>query len=944
MIFYPQPMRDLRRRVQTVLGVLVAGLALAGSADAACLQDGADVLCSGEDSDGFDAGSEDALIVEVESGASVSNPAGDAIRVNEESTVNVRDDALVRSSAPGASAIRAGDGATITTDTNAAIESDGAAGVAIEVGSGGSSVQSQGAIRMSGDDITAISTGDNNGAIANLGTIELVGNNATAIAVGTNSGTAANLGTIQIVGDDAVGLQLGDSTSLGGSTDVITIEGDRAIGMDVGNDSFVQQFGRLLIDGEDGIGVRLEGSNDFENLPREIDGGEIGTIEVTGLNGVGVLMGANGGAGNTLENQGAIRGGSGTGAAVSTDTPGATGLNTIRNEVGGLLEAGGSGVAVRGGSGVDVLRNAGEITGDVLLEGNDDIYRLRGTGTVDGIVDGGAGSDLISLTGTTDGIFEGSTVVGFERLSLDGGAWALRGASAFGEGVTVTAQSDAILVLDQLSTLTADLTLEDEARVEARLDPDGPSGPLAVEGVVNVGSDVELTIVEVNPLDPGETFSLLTATGGIGSVPDPFNANLPADTAFLGFELVQSATEISLSVTRLRTYASLAETPNQTAVATNLDAISNADPTGEMGVLIDELNRLEVGDAALAYTSLQPEAYDAHTSTVISLSSAIIDEIASPRLRCGAAYSYQRYARAKLQPSPCGDREQTFWVDGVFLDSRRDPRGPQLSFQSRGGALLVGADLTVAGWLVSGFAGASYASIDTKGLGDGDVSSLEIGALAERRLGPVRVQTVALYGHGWHEQRREIQIAGAPPGPDALGRFESDRFFSRTEVGFPIALGGAVFEPLTQLEYSFVREDGFKESRAAGARLDVARRRAGQLRSMFGARLSYEGLQDYWLDKRLTWIDGTWRLDLEGRWLRVWNGEERAIQASFVESPGGVSGFRVQGKDIRQAALFGTHIQFQPLGTAVVIGVGYDFQFGDDTIAHRGTARFQLPF
>ena len=48
----------------------------------------------------------------------------------------------------------------------------------------------------------------------------------------------------------------------------------------------------------------------------------------------------------------------------------------------------------------------------------------------------------------------------------------------------MTSQSDAILVLDQLSALTADLTLEDDARVEARIDPDGPSGPLAVEGVV----------------------------------------------------------------------------------------------------------------------------------------------------------------------------------------------------------------------------------------------------------------------------------------------------------------------------------------------------------------------------------------------------------------------------------------------------------------------------
>ena len=140
-----------------------------------------------------------------------------------------------------------------------------------------------------------------------------------------------------------------------------------------------------------------------------------------------------------------------------------------------------------------------------------------------------------------------------------------------------------------------------------------------------------------------------------------------------------------------------------------------------------------------------------------------------------------------------------------------------------------------------------------------------------------------------------------------------------------------------------VRETPFKESRAGGARLAVAERRASQLRSAFGGRIAYEGLQYYWLNKWLTWIDGTWRAELEGRWVRVWSGDERVVQSGFREAPEGIAPFRVQGKDIRKAAILGTRVQFQPLNSPVVIGLGYDFQFGDDTFAHRGSLRLQLP-
>ena len=964
MIRQPTPNHARRPFARLSLGALALLAALtapAGPVAAQCVQVDDTVTCSGVVSGGFDAGAQQALTLEVEPDSTLENPAGDALRVNDDSTVNVRDTATVRATQAGAGAIAAGANATILLEPEALVEADG--GVAVDAGDE-SNLVNQGTVRTTGDGATGIRIGSNpepttdvnnpRGIVSNQGAIEMVGDGVTGIAAGDRNHQVTNFSTLRLVGDDAVGMRLGDENAsdpigtldTAGSTELIAIEGDRGVGIAAGSGNEFQNVGQITVTGAEGIGVRLDGNNDFSNVPALRNEREVGRIEVTGVDGIGVLLGADGGTDDRVENLGTIVGGSGErGAAISTDVPGASGTHTIRNEAGGELIAGSNGVAIRGGSGVEIVRNAGSIVGDVRLEAGDDSFRPRGGGTVEGLVDGGAGSDSVILSGNDSGIFDAAGVTNFEQLELRSSAWTLRGDAQFAEGVTIQSGTNTGLILDSPASLLGDLSLADGAIVQAVFNASsGEHGSLSVDGAIDVGDAVLLSVVSTEGFATTGRFPLLSATGSITASGEPFEGSLPDDTAFLGFALDRGASDVSLVVSRLRSYASLAQDANQAAVAGNLDLIGAADPTGGMATLLGAVNGLAADQAPATYQSLQPEAYDAHTSTLISLGSAIVDEVASVRLRCDRTYAFQQYARNEVQPDPCGDQGRTLWVDGLVTYSRRDPKKGHIDFDATSGALLVGADLAAAGWQLSPFVGASYSAIEVGDVGDGDFAAFELGALAQRSFWGFQFQTVALYGHGWHEQQRAIRLAGAPATPDARGRFDSDHFVSRSEIAYRWDIGAFELEPLTQLQYTFVSETPFKESRAGGARLAVAERRVSQLRSAFGARLAYEGLQYYWLNKWLTWIDGTWRAELEGRWVRVWSGDERAIQSGFRDAPDGVPGFRVEGKDIRKAAIFGTRVQFQPLNSPVVIGLGYDFQFGDDTVAHRGSLRLQVPF
>jgi len=994
---HPRANRRRPLRVVTALlgPLLLAGLSAPSPSRADCSLSGSSVTCSGDDPDGFDAGVANGLDIDIESGATVSNPAGDAIRLNDESSVVARGTSSVTASSPGAGAIVAGSGGnlgSITIQNGATITSSGANGSAIAVGDDWDDitrlgVSNSGTINLTGDDSTAISVGarsrvinENSGAITlsganstgisgglranlqNLGTIGATGPGATGMRI-TTIGRLTHSGTIDLTGDDATGLDIGNLNILVTSNGPITINGDRGTGIRLGddNDRTVENNADLSVTGADGIGIQTGDRNTLLNSdrisvtdPTDLTGTGVllgadndftnnGTLEVNAANGIGVLLD---GVNNGVTNSGTL--------TATTAIESTFGRHNILNTgtITGDIRLGDGGQTVDNfgtltgdiivGDGNDIVTNGTILEGNVALGGGDDTLRIDGVSSSTGTFDGGAEvtADRVLLGATQQGTLDLDTVSNFEALEVQSGAWTLVGTGDFSTGTTV--RSLATLAVDGsgptgATHLVGDLQLEDGSTLRTTIDPDGDQGHLVVDGAVTTAGTVVLDIVALAPTRTTASFELISADS-IGS----FQLPTLSDTAFLDFQIIQSATDLDFIVTRSSSYEAVGDSVNQRAVGANLDAVLAAGPTGDMASLLTEIDQLSADGARTAFDSLQPEAYDAHASTVLSLGSAIADLVTADRLRCDREYRFELRGRDSEQPNPCGAGGRGLWATALVSFASRDTHDSRIDFDSSGGAFLVGGNLELEDWFVSGFLGGTLASIDVKTVGDGDSYSFELGGLARRSFGGARIETVALYGHGWHQQERAIRT-GAPRA-GARGRFQSNRFLSRTELAYVFELAGFEFSPLTQLEYVYLGEDGFREKRAAGAALRVAERRTSVLRSGFGARLAYEGLKYYWLGRWFAWTDGTWRGEIHGRWLRTWKGDQRNLHASFVEAPTGVGSFRSAAQDVEQAMTFGGRVTFQPLRYAATISAGYDFQLGDATTEHRGTAELRIPF
>jgi hypothetical protein len=143
--------------------------------------------------------------------------------------------------------------------------------------------------------------------------------------------------------------------------------------------------------------------------------------------------------------------------------------------------------AVEAGAGSDTVTNSGTITGVVLLEDGNDLY--RGSGTVGARVDGGAGDDRLF-----GGDGDDSLIGGAGRDALSGGAGA--DLFVFDDGDSSAGAADRIADLSaadaiQLSAIDADTTVEGE-QAFTRLSGEAFTGVAGELVVAAFGNDLRV--------------------------------------------------------------------------------------------------------------------------------------------------------------------------------------------------------------------------------------------------------------------------------------------------------------------------------------------------------------------------------------------------------------------------------------------------------------------
>jgi outer membrane autotransporter protein len=282
------------------------------------------------------------------------------------------------------------------------------------------------------------------------------------------------------------------------------------------------------------------------------------------------------------------------------------------------------------------------------------------------------------------------------------------------------------------------------------------------------------------------------------------------------------------------------------------------------------------------------------------------------------------------------------WGSAFGLFAKRNGKSGHIDFDHAGGGLLFGADHPLGDhFLVYGFLGGGYTSVDVDAAGEGSLWSATLGAGARWSLGGMRIHGLVGYARGWHKQERSIVFADI--SETAKADYASNLIMALVKAGHTFRLGNLDLEPLATVEYGYLMEDDFGESGAGVIDLDVDERSNSVLSTTAGARLAYTFFKWEYIEDFLEWADGIWTPEVTARWRGNWIGREREFDARMVGAPVGVGNFTVEGRDPKQGVQVGAGVGFQPLRLRMSIRFDYDGFYGEGSMIHRVGASVRIP-
>ncbi len=432
---------------------------------------------------------------------------------------------------------------------------------------------------------------------------------------------------------------------------------------------------------------------------------------------------------------------------------------------------------------------------------------------------------MLNLTG--DNSYTGPTTVDGGLLKVNGaivsdvviasggslgGSGRVGGSISIGAGGAISpGNSPGIL------TVAGDLTFGAGSTYVAQVQPGASPDhdQIKVTGAGHVATIVDGAAVQVQPAgvagDYGRinSYAILTADGGVSGSFDS-HLSITGDLPLKPY-LVYSAHEVDLVLLRTDiTFASLASTSNQAAVA-------NAVEAGGFGTaLFDQLVTLDAPESRAAYDALSGELY-------ASVPTAMIEQ--------------SRYVRQSLlgrlgQPEGGGAWGKYLggWARGGATADTGAVRSDLQGF-------ILGVDHAAGpDWRV-GAAGAYTVSQVHVASRDSHarVETVELSAYAGGDLGPVAARVEASYG--WHDVHasRTVDFTGFADATRASYDAHSAEIVG--EIGRALRLGAATVEPYADLGYQRLSTDAFQEA-GGDAALAVAGRSRDITFAAGGVRIS----------------------------------------------------------------------------------------------------------
>ncbi len=832
------------------LASVVSWVAPAG---ADCAQVGNAVTCSATDADGFGAGTEDGLTITVGSGATVQN------------TIDVDENSLV------------------VVEAGAAISTSGASEEGIIVGAG-SAVTNAGSIATPGAGSTGVLLDGANATFENTGALSVTQNATSAIDTDASAGhRITNRGTVTVGGSLLVAI------NADGVGDVITNESDGVITMNGGGgaviqttaaDAVITNAGTLTVN--NALVAALNAQGDGSSIANS------GSVVLNGAISGGISIDADDG---TVVNSGSISSSQAIVTGILSDDDGIAVTHS-----GSILLTGTSGNAISLGSNSTVVSSGVLQAPDhaILLAGGTNSVTLQNGSLISGEIDGGSGTDTLEITLGTDGSFSLSDdIVDFEAMNLNSGTFTLDGTATvtntqlLGGTLTGSGTLAGSLTIGPSATLDGGIGVTGGVSVDAggtasgtgsitgtlisnsggRVAPGNSIGTLMVtDFVANPGSVLE---VEVNALGQSDlvqasntatlngglvqpivlddiggastTYTILTAAGGVtGSFDGLDTSRLGAVfTASLG----QDASNVFLTLER-SSYASLAGTPLQRAVAATLDDLRSS-ASGDTATLLEALDGVS-NEAAYrdALDQLHAESY--------SWTSRLARAQARAGLLAVAGRIEERRARERglaAWPTPGAVSSPSLswhgfeaWgrAFGLALDS--DTARSRLGLERAGlraptAGLTLGLDRHLGEHLLAGLSLSAHHTDALLEKQSGDARDLagQLGLYTGYTRGPFSVDAQIHYGLHFYETERSVEIGSFDR--EARSDHRAHQVSLAYETAYAARFGPIDVGPTLGLQYFFLDEEGFDENGAGAANLSVDERRTHSLRALVGARI-----------------------------------------------------------------------------------------------------------
>ncbi len=439
-------------------------------------------------------------------------------------------------------------------------------------------------------------------------------------------------------------------------------------------------------------------------------------------------------------------------------------------------------------------------------------------------------------------------------------------------------------------------------------------GKLKVGGVANLDGSVTAVVRDGFKPKRGDTFTFLTANGGVNGEFDELNTNLGTGT-ILEFDLIYRSNSVSLEVAQgsFREYADEnGLTVNQKSVASALDKVAFDKRERR---LIDYLNQRSLNDLPGDFDRIAPDElasiYDI-SFALANVQSLNLQRRTDDIRRGSTGFSAAGLAMNGTGPGysgpvqfrtgsagPTGDEskesksveipEESKW--GVFLsgvgewvdvDGDGNARGYEIST----GGFTVGIDYKVnpnfAVGLSAGYAGTGA---DLSDDGRVFVNGGKLGLYATYFTGGFYLDAGLNGGYNSYDTKRTA-LAGT-----ARGDTEGLEFNALLGTGYDFTIGNLRVGPTATVQYTNVQIDEFKESGSL-APLQIEDQNAESLRTAIGFRASYD------IQLRNGMII---RPELRAAWQHEFADRRFALDSRFASGAGSV--FTVYGPEYGRDSL-----------------------------------------